>query len=208
MTILLDAPGTSGYGSHVPDLTSELHPDDLHPHEKTLAAWLREDPDLLRRAAYAVTDAAGRRSADGEDEVQDVLMQMHAGDGDEFGPLDDAWFASAAEAQHWLTATASLRVRTRRGLVSVADVADVVTRVGSPDALEAGVDARPLVSYAGKRAGPRANTLLACIRQDITFREAGLELDLTRQRAQQCASTLLAQLRKHQRAQEAMCACR
>lgn len=188
-----------------------LHSDITTDREThSLAELLQSDPDLLARAAYNVTTTDGRRSADGEDEVQQLALELcvavHDDVSIEIGDDVDSYaFASADEAQHWLTVRATTRVHSRRGLVSGARADDVATHVGSPGATEARIDFEPVLAFAETRTGRRADTLLACIRRDITYREAALELGLTRQRAQQCAAKLLEQLRKHARVQEAAC---
>ncbi len=177
---------------------------------RSLVEWLRSDPDLLTRAAYNVTTTDGLRSADGEDEVQQLAFELcvaaHDDVSTEIGDDVDSYaFASAGEAQHWLTVRATTRVRSRRGLVSQARPEEIVGHVRSAGAIEARIDLKPVLAFAETRTGRRADTLLACIRRDITYREAALELGLTRQRAQQCAAKLLEQLRKHARVQEAAC---
>lgn len=183
------------------DVLSELAPDEHpqpHVEYRPLVHWLALDPDILRRAAYRATDAYGVRSADADDEVQEAAIQAYE---------DASAFTSAEDARAWLTSEATATLATRRGLASRVGPDEITAREG-PDAMEAVVDARPAVAYASRKAGDRTDTLLACIRREITYREAGLDLDLSRQRAQQCASTLLAQLQKHQRAQDARCLCR
>lgn len=187
-----------GRGPDVLDeLSSDEHPQPLDEY-MPLVHWLVLDPDILRRAAYRATNAYGVRSADADDEVQEAAIRAYE---------DASAFTSAEDARAWLTSEAIIMLATRRGLTSRVDSDEIAAREGS-DAMEAVVDARPIVAYASRKAGGRADTLLACIRREITYREAGLDLDLSRQRAQQCASTLLAQLQKHQRAQDARCLCR
>lgn len=203
--MMLDTPDPIVYRLSVtcPDIIDH-GPDDrdlLSPDHHPLEVWLRQDPALLARAAYGVRTVDGCRSADGEDAVQDLALELFASsrvNGDAPG------FTSPDAAQRWLTCAASERVRSVRGLASAARVDETATR-WSPAAMEATIDARAVVVQAGRFSGDRASTLLACIRQDITFSEAGAELSLTRQRAQQCTVKLTAQLRKHQRAQEAAC---
>ena len=206
--MMLDTPGPIGYRLLVtcPDITDSIDhgPDDRDlpsSDQHPLAVWPREDPDLLVRAAYAVRTVDGCRSADGEDAVQDLALELFTS-GRVAG--DAPGFISPDAAQRWLTSAASERVRSIRGLASSARVDETATRF-SPAAMEAVIDARELVAQADRLTGDRASTLLACIRRDITYAEAGAEMSLTRQRAQQCAVKLTAQLRRHQRVQEAKC---
>ena len=207
--ILLDTPASLSYCPPMP-----LHPDisELLPDRaaRSLTEWLRSDLELLARAAYNVTTTDGLRSADGEDEVQQLALELCVAAYDdastEIGDdVDNYAFASADEAQHWLTVRATTRVRSRRGLVSQARPEEIVGHVRSAGAIEARIDFEPVFAFAETRTGRRADTLLACIRRDITYREAALELGLTRQRAQQCTAKLLEQLRKRARVQEAAC---
>ena len=200
---MLPLPFPSDIFDQPDDVLSELAPDE-HPRPHVeympLVHWLTLDPDILRRAAYRATDVYGIRSADADDAVQEAAIRVYQ---------DVAVFASAEDARSWLTSEAIITLATRRGrgLASRVNPDEIAAREGS-DAMEAVVDARPIVAYASRKAGGRTNTLLACIRREITYREAGLDLDLSRQRAQQCASMLLAQLQKHQRAQDMRCLCR
>ena len=114
-------------------------------------------------------------------------------------------FASAATLSAWLSTQAAAWLRSRRGLASAARVDVAPAHVGSPPTIEAAVDASRLVAYVDGLVGDRADTLLACVCGDITYREAGDEMSLSRQRAQQCTAKLTEQVRKHQRAQEASC---
>lgn len=198
MTIALDTPHAVGYRPHVtyrttPPGASRRRPPRTH---EPLAKWLRDDPDLLRRVARRVSDTLGRESADGEDAAHEAAALA----------LQRGWrFASASTLSAWLSTQAAAWLRSRRGLASVARVDVAPAHVGSPPTIEAAVDASRLVAYVDGLVGDRADTLLACIRRDITYSEAGAELSLTRQRAQQCAAKLTEQVRKHQRAQEASC---
>lgn len=199
MTIVLDTPRAVGYRPPVTYQTtptpgaSRRRPPRTH---EPLAKWLQDDPDLLRRVARRVSDALGRESADGEDAAHEAAALA----------LARGWrFASAATLSAWLSTQAAAWLRSRRGLASAARVDVAPAHVGSPPTIEAAVDASRLVAYVDGLVGDRADTLLACVCGDITYCEAGDEMSLSRQRAQQCTAKLAEQVRKHQRAQEASC---
>jgi DNA-directed RNA polymerase specialized sigma24 family protein len=191
MTITLDTVGAIGYRSPVTYQTTTTRSEPL-----PLPAWLRQDPDLLRRVAHRVSDALGHESADGEDAAHEAAA---------LALTENRHFASASTLTAWLSTQAAAWLKSHRGLASAARVDVAPAHVGSPATIEAAIDASRLVAYVDGLVDDRADTLLACICGDITFSVAGAEMSLTRQRAQQCAAKLAEQVRRHQRAQEASC---
>lgn len=189
MTITLDTVSAIGYRSLVPHPTTTARSEPL-------AAWLREDPNLLHRIAHRVSDVVGRESADGEDATHEAVVLALS---------ENRHFTSASVLSAWLSTQAATWLRSRRGLASAARVDVTPAHVGSPATIEAAIDAPRIVAYVDNLVGDRADTLLACVCGDITFSVAGAEMSLTRQRAQQCTAKLAEQVRRHQRAQEASC---
>lgn len=151
----------------------------------TLVELLDEDPLLLARATRGQTVL--------EDAVQDAAA---------FAWSVDRKFRTTAQAVSWLRARAIHAVRASAG-----DGREAVTDLGAgwgPDDIETTIDAAAIFARAETSVGDRAAPLLACIVDEATLEEAGMEMErltggrtqgLTRERARQCRDALATSLR-------------
>lgn len=151
----------------------------------TLGELLTEDPLLLARAT--------RGQIVLEDAVQDAAA---------FAWMRGRKFHTTIDATAWLRARAIRAVRASAG-----DGPEAVTDPGAgwgPENIETTIDAAAIFARAEVSVGDRAAPLLACIVNEATLEEAGMEMErltggrtqgLTRERARQCRDALASSLR-------------